>query len=118
MSETMVYPEHWWTFVQDYQIKDTEDAYTNGAMLVPVFRVRQMVEHYFGGSVGHESNYERLFGTPERAARTLEWMELDQINWCTSIPEGCRECPYEFDRYGCEPKTETLLEWLKSEVTP
>jgi len=60
-----------------------------------------------------ESNYSKLFGTPERAARTLEEFELDQLNWCHGT-DACEKCPYEFDRYGCcLPEGFSLLEWLK-----
>ena len=56
MSDVMQFPDNWWTFVQNYQIKDSDEVYTNGSMLIPSFRVRQMVEHYFGGEVGKESD--------------------------------------------------------------
>lgn len=63
-----------------------------------------------------ESNYERLFGTPERAARTLEELELDQLNWCRGT-EYCESCPYEFDRYGCYPPDGfSLIEWLRGDA--
>lgn len=54
-----------------------------------------------------------LFSTPERAAKTLEEFELDQLNWCHGT-DGCEKCPYEFDRYGCYlPDGFSMLEWLK-----
>lgn len=73
--------------------------------------------------------YEALFGTPERAAKTLsdDGMALDPIDscWLTEvIHDGrqghdsprCRNCLYEYDRYGCERRDITLLEWLNQEV--
>ena len=67
-----------------------------------------------------ESNYQRLFGTPERAARTLAGMDVDACNWCVNSsgnPEDCRSCPYEYNYYGCcLPDGFSLLEWLKQEV--
>ena len=67
-----------------------------------------------------ETNWERLFGTPERAARTLAGMDVDACNWCVNSsgnPEDCRSCPYEYDYYGCcLPDGFSLLEWLKQEV--
>lgn len=76
-SDAMNFPDGWWRFVQQYQFADKEEIYTNGSMLIPSFRVRQMVEHYFGGEVGKTSRYSELFGTPERAARTLEEIKCD-----------------------------------------
>ena len=60
------------------------------------------------------TNYERLFGTPERAAETLARMDVDVFNWCD---RNCRFCPYEYDDYGCYmPDDFSMLEWLESEV--
>ena len=65
---------------------------------------------------GKESNYEKLVGTPERAARTLQEFELDHLNWCHGT-DGCEKCPYEFDRYGCYlPDGFELLEWLRGDA--
>ena len=58
------------------------------------------------------TRWHELFGTPERAARTLEEFDLDQINWCRGT-DCCESCLYEFDRYGCAlPEGFSLLEWL------
>jgi hypothetical protein len=46
MADRMNYPKNPIEFVKDYSFKDTEELYTNGADLVPVFRVEQMLEHY------------------------------------------------------------------------
>ena len=54
-----------------------------------------------------ETRYERLFGTPERAARTLE-----------SIPCGnspCSECPIFEPCLKWRTKSNALLEWLRGE---
>ena len=62
-----------------------------------------------------KTRWAELFGTPERAARTLQEFELDHLNWCHGT-DGCEKCPYEFDRYGCYlPDGFELLEWLKEE---
>lgn len=51
-GDIMNFPDNWWEFVQQYQFADKDEIYTNGSMLIPSFRVRQMVEHYFDGEVG------------------------------------------------------------------
>ena len=48
MTDSMMFPSEWEKFIEDYSFKDKEEVYTNGTVLVPVFRVEQMVEHYFG----------------------------------------------------------------------
>ena len=64
-----------------------------------------------------ETNYERLFGTPERAARTIMDKQLTY-----DLLEQCDECPYQTDE--CfEPsgkcvmdEYDTLLEWLRGDA--
>lgn len=113
-GDMMSFPNNWWTFVQQYQFADKDEVYTNGSMLIPSFRVRQMVEHYFGGKVGKTSRYAELFGTPERAARTLEAIP------CGNLP--CSKCPM-FKPCCCDGVKEdedtfydVLLEWLRGDA--
>lgn len=46
MSESMPFPTNWKEFLQEYSFLDIREVYTNGARLIPVFRVEQMMEHY------------------------------------------------------------------------
>lgn len=69
-------------------------------------------------TVGNYTRWHELFGTPERAARTLESMSLDSSIWCRYDAEGqlaCKACPYEFDPYGCCDLM-PLLEWLRGDA--
>lgn len=43
----MIFPNDWEDFINDYSFKDTEKIYTNGSELIPVFRVKQLIDHYF-----------------------------------------------------------------------
>ena len=45
MSDCMTFPETLDEFLEQYQFKDSEEIYTNGSMLIPVFRVKQWAEH-------------------------------------------------------------------------
>ena len=59
------------------------------------------------------TNYEKLFGTPEKAARTLNGME------CMFRSAGsCAECAIaDANDLGlCSLDVDRLLEWLESEV--
>lgn len=47
MGEIMDFPETPLEFLKSYEFKDKEEIYTNGSMLIPTFRVKQMIEHYF-----------------------------------------------------------------------
>lgn len=67
----------------------------------------------FAESIRGESNYERLFGTPERAARTLIQTSIA----CQDFYKRCTECPF-YDTSICpnnfeEEDYDALLEWLK-----
>lgn len=47
MADLMTFPNKWEQFLHDYEFEDAERIYTNGARLIPSFRVEQMIEHYF-----------------------------------------------------------------------
>ena len=46
-GDVMQFPPSWEDFAEQYSITDSEEVYTNGSKLVPLFRVHQMVKHYF-----------------------------------------------------------------------
>jgi hypothetical protein len=41
----MTFPDTLDEFLEQYQFKDEKEVYTNGSMLIPVFRVKQWAEH-------------------------------------------------------------------------
>lgn len=59
------------------------------------------------------TNYEKLFGTPERAARTLARM-------CSIGDGSCAGCPmFKYDIAHCKSDytdLKSIVEWLESEV--
>ena len=57
---------------------------------------------------GKESNYQRLFGTPERAARTIAAM----MDKCSDRPHGCDGCML-FDV--CDDEA-NALKWLRGDA--
>lgn len=46
MADCMAFPKTAEEFIEQYKFTDTKQEYTNGAELMPVFRVKQMLEHY------------------------------------------------------------------------
>jgi hypothetical protein len=95
MSECMMFPNSWGEFLDDYSFKDKEEVYTNGSMLIPTFRVEQMVEHYFGSKWIPVS--ERL---PEKNKQwvlclciggAMEVLKFDYAmrNWDSQYPRRC-----------------------------
>ena len=64
------------------------------------------------------TNYEKLFGTPERAARTLSktFSQCDKHGW------HCNNCDFYLapacpNMVGSPVNYDALLEWLESEVS-
>lgn len=45
MGDLMTFPDTVEEFMEEYKIIDTEQVYTNGAELVPIFRMKQWFEH-------------------------------------------------------------------------
>ena len=45
MADKMDFPETVEEFMEQYKIVDTDEVYTNGAELIPVFRMKQWFEH-------------------------------------------------------------------------
>lgn len=43
--DVMKFPSTWKEFADEFGFKDNERIYTNGTMLIPVFRVEQWLEH-------------------------------------------------------------------------
>lgn len=46
-GEKMDFPNTIWGFLINYSFKDEEKVYTNGSLLIPTFRVKQAIEHYY-----------------------------------------------------------------------
>ena len=46
MADMMMFPKKFEDFIKDYEFKDDKEVYTNGAELIPSFRVMQAWEHY------------------------------------------------------------------------
>lgn len=46
MADMMNFPPTFEEFIKQYEFKDEKEIYTNGAELIPSFRVMQAWEHY------------------------------------------------------------------------
>ena len=94
MSDCMEFPKDWEKFIEDYSFEDKEEVYTNVSMLIPVFRVEQMIEHYFGG---------KWIPVTERLPEPGEWVlcscrsniievlryDSAMDDWDSQMPERC-----------------------------
>ena len=46
--ESEKFPKTWREYLEKHSFPDQKHMYTNGAMLISVRRVREMIERYFG----------------------------------------------------------------------
>lgn len=67
MNTSEYLPEDILDFLRSYSFKDEEKIYTNGAELIPLFRVVQALEYYY---------YYKKTKTPITEAVPVEWMEV------------------------------------------
>ena len=89
-GDMMSFPDNWQTFVQQYQFADKEEIYTNGSMLIPSFRVRQMVEHYFGdGECERVKHGTKPDGTPRYRCSVCGY-GLGEYRWAYCPKCGAR----------------------------
>lgn len=99
MSDRMEFPKTMKEFIDDFSFKDSEEVYTNGAELVPVFRVEQGFEHY--------EKKIRANAIDEFAAKlknrliVMQIRELRGKDVCPCAETG-EECPYINQDIGCQ----------------
>lgn len=72
MADCMAFPKNADEFIGQYKFTDTKQEYTNGAELIPVFRVKQMLEHYV--AEGNHSPCEWIPVTDENPKEAGEYI--------------------------------------------
>jgi hypothetical protein len=82
-------------------------AATEQIMFNEMMMVRKSMKHS-----PHESNYTRLFGTPERAARTLAMFSPLACSYCALYST----CGDDQDKVCLLCDYDALLEWLRGDA--
>lgn len=79
MADSMTFPKTWEQFLHDYEFEDSRRIYTNGARLIPSFRVKQMMEHYLleAKSEAYKEFAERV---KEEITKTL-WRVITDLKY-------------------------------------
>ena len=85
MNNCMAFPETLEEFLEQYQFKDAEEIYTNGSMLIPVFRVKQWAEHYAANVVEVVRCRDCIF-------RSNEWTGCPKLNGTITDDEFFCKC--------------------------
>ena len=78
-------------FIEDYAFRDKEEVYTNGSLLIPVFRVEQMVEHYFSKHTCRMTYDEEWSGDEYYPTEVYRCSECGGITE-TGCPNFCPSC--------------------------
>lgn len=47
MGNKRDYPDSPYEFIKEHEFKDSLEVYTNSTTLIPVSRVKELIEHYF-----------------------------------------------------------------------
>lgn len=68
MGDCMTFPEKYEDFIEQYEIRDGLALYTKGELLIPSFRVKQMMEHY----AAHEPIVKLVKPDPEYPYTTID----------------------------------------------
>ncbi len=102
MNNTMEFPNTFDEFAKEYGFKDSKEIYTNGSELIPVFRVKQWLEHI-------ECEAEDCISRQSVLNRTTI-VELDDGHSFTMIaPEEIRTLPSVYPKSG---KSDELIDKL------
>lgn len=93
MRDLMTFPDTVEEFMEEYKIIDTEQVYTNGAELVPIFRMRQWFEH--------------LPTADAQEVRPGKWIDGKRMSFDGTFHwfRQCSECLYE--REDDDPEKDT-----------
>lgn len=81
MPDMMMFPKTVDEFMEKYKIVDSDEIYTNGAELVPIFRMKQWFEHADAEPVRHG-----------------HWVKKGGWYWCSECgdhwgDDGANYCP-------------------------
>lgn len=108
MSDMMQFPDSVDEFMEKYKIVDTEQVYTNGAELVPIFRMNQWFEHlppaqqehsicYLDGPCEYQTKDITLWNIRVEVAR-YEAAKMDERVVNAMVNGVARDCGIELDK--------------------
>ena len=72
----MPFPEDWHDFLKDYSFDDSQEVYTNGSRLIPVFRVEQLIKHLLKSQEPRVMTVEEVVGCVILKRNITLWFEF------------------------------------------
>ena len=121
-GEQMDFPSTFDEFAEDYGFKDKDEIYTNGSELIPVFRVKQWIEH-----ISTTKNCEscRYYGSHHEVCnycyKCSLWTEQDPTTKNDLVVDtdkliaDCEKMSFDFELFG-RPTKALLLDAVKNIV--
>lgn len=116
MNEQMEFPETFEGFAKEYGFKDDKEVYTNGSDLIPIFRVKQWLEH---DKSLEQIKWEDI--DKEEILKSVVLLDLFTKTYCRYINDyerfddlrfRCSECPFGKDNGEC------LVKLFKNKYAP
>lgn len=101
MCDMMLFPDTVEEFMEQYKIVDTEQVYTNGAELVPIFRMKQWFDHIEEVNKTNDDTISRQAAIDALVKQTnLTWEHLKiiypMLNVFEKLPSAERHGHWEF----------------------
>ena len=95
MADCMNFPATVEEFMEQYKITDTEQVYTNGAELIPMFRMKQWFEHLTDTNVGN-INYIRIQDLIDALSRLMTGQTMSGYTWMytTDVYDAIASLPF------------------------
>ena len=88
MSECMTFPDTVEEFMDSYKIVDTEQVYTNGTEMVPIYRMRQWFQHEPERKKGKWID-DGFVG--QYCCSECDYYSIDEYNFCPNCGADMRE---------------------------
>lgn len=122
MADCMTFPDTLDEFLEQYQFKDSEEIYTNGSMLIPVFRVKQWEKHTYRMrervSVGNVMEYRHVKYDPDEFFHHKPLTNADRIRQMSDEELAEYLSKVQGDIFRGEMRlTHQWIDWLRQEAT-
>ena len=94
MANTMSFPQTIEEFMEQYKVVDTEQVYSNGVEFVPIFRIKQWLEHQPDPKEIFYDGY--AYCLVDFGKDTVLCKDCKHFNDgdCTEMPKICSESDY------------------------
>ena len=100
MGDCMTFPATFEEFAEEYKIVDSKEVYTNGTELIPIFRVKQWLEHKQYYTNLPEVMYRYMFDNNEKAVAVECKVVKNTATGFTLVHNDGREWRYKHEDIG------------------